>query len=193
LGRYYIPPKAHTEKRRSASKLETPADWILQQNRNLSYSETETEPQPLSADDEPEQVLREIAQILGKWAKDSRTLLHLDPALPVAVRGFHPVHRIASSGELLVEMVAHFVQTKKLPEDMGGLSYRAGVTMIANIDGQIRYLIRKPFHELRQAGLQQWVAAFDAQNGNGWNTSALEKNRITAAFSARAMDRMRWR
>jgi hypothetical protein len=193
LGRNYIPPKGHTEKRRSASKLETPADWIRQQNRNLSYSETEAEPQPLSPDDEPEQVLREIAQILGKWAKDNRALLQLDPDLPVSVRGFHPVHRIASSGELLVEMVAHFVQTKKLQEDLGGLSYRAGVTMIANIDGQIRYLIRKPFHEVRQAGLQQWVAAFDAQNGNGWNNSAREQNRIPAAFSARAMDRMRWR
>jgi hypothetical protein len=140
-------------------------------------------------------VLREIASSLGTWVKEKRNRdrLRLDPTLPVAVRGFHPVHRIASTGELLVEMVAHFVQTRKTSEDLGGLKYRAGVTMIANIDGQIRYVISKPFQEERNSGLRAWVAAFDDANGNGWPASGQEPNRMTAAFSARAMDRRRWR
>src|SRR5262249_23704744 len=116
-----------------------------------------------------------------------------DPANKIAVRGFHPVHRTAVSGELLLEAVVHFVQTQKSSEDLGGLKYRAGVTLIANIDGQIRYLIDKRFHPTREAQLRAWVAAFDELNGTGWPNTVLDTDRITAAFSARAMDRRRWR
>lgn len=68
------------------------------------------------------------------------------------------MHRIAPSGELLVEMVSHFIQTDKSAdaEDLGGLKYRAGVTMIANIDGPVRYLIKKPFIDKRKVDLNAW-------------------------------------
>jgi len=113
--------------------------------------------------------------------------------LPVALRGFHPVHRIAATGELLVEMVAHFVQTRKTSEDLGGLKYRAGTTVIANIDGYVRYVIQKPFHDERERDMRDWVAAFDAEDGGGWDAQERDPNRMVAAFSARAMDRRRWR
>ena len=141
----------------------------------------------VSEEDEPEAILRELARELTAWAKANRDRLRLDPAFPVALRGFHPVHRIASGGELLVEMVAHFVQTQKLSEDLGGLKYRAGVTMIANIDGQVRYVIDKPFHSARKSGLDDWVREFDAADGNEWSTRERDTNRLMAAFSARAM------
>jgi hypothetical protein len=127
------------------------------------------------------------------WAKKNRQRLKLDPSLSVQVRGFHPVHRIASSGELLLEMVAQVVQTQKNSRDLGGLNYRAGVTMIANIGGYLRYVIRKPFHDARESDLNQWVKEFDDANDSGWPSSKRDPNRITAAFSARAMDRKRWR
>ena len=196
LGRNHAPQKpASRRKRRSPSKLALPSDWIEQQNRSLAEPAENSGDtfQNVSQDDEPEDVLRVIAQELHAWATDHRELLKFDPALPVAVREFHPVHRIASGGELLVEMVAHFVQTKKTGEDLGGLKYRAGLTMIANIDGHVRYLIRKPFHAARESGLRAWVSAFDDANGNGWPTDPRDPNRISAAFSARAMDRRRWR
>ena len=196
LGRNYSPPKALQErKRRSPSRLAAPSEWVLQQNRFAAETpEDAANATPAVAEeDEPEPVLRELARQLTAWAKDNRARLKLDPAFPVALRGFHPVHRIASSGELLVEMVAHFVQTQKLAEDLGGLKYRAGVTMIANIDGQLRYVIDKPFHEARKRGLDEWVREFDAADGNDWRTGERDPNRITAAFSARAMDRRRWR
>jgi hypothetical protein len=103
------------------------------------------------------------------------------------------VHRIASTGELLVEMVAHFIQTHKTSEDLGGLKYRAGVTMIANIDGQIRYIIGKPFQPARQTNLRDWVKEFDNANSNGWPADTPKPDRMLAAFSARAMDARRWR
>ena len=195
LGRNYVPPPPSSpRKRRAPSKLETPSDWIKQQNKYLGESseaspDTVIEPQ----EDEPEEVLRSLAKDLTGWAKDNRQVLKLDPSLPVALRGFHPVHRIASTGELLVEMVAHFVQTRKTSEDLGGLKYRAGATVIANIDGYVRYVIQKPFHDEREQGMRDWVATFDAENGAGWDAHERDPNRMVAAFSARAMDRRRWR
>jgi len=103
------------------------------------------------------------------------------------------VHRIASTGELLVEMVAQIVQTMSLDDDLGGLRYRGGLTLVANIDGQVRYYIRKPFHEDRKAALLKRVAAFDDAYGMGWTPRDRGPNRIAAAFSARAMDARRWR
>jgi hypothetical protein len=195
LARRYSSPKPTTErKRRAPSKLERPSEWITQQNRSLvELSDDPAATIGAASDEEPDQVMREIGQALGGWAKRHTDRLKLDRSLSVSLRGFHPVHRIASSGELLVEMVAHFVQTQKSSEDLGGLRYRSGTTMIANIDGQIRYVIHKPFHEARASALHAWVKAFDDTKGTGWAVDSREPNRITSAFSARAMDRRRWR
>jgi hypothetical protein len=195
LDRNYSPPKETTNRpRRTPSKLATPADWIVQQTRTLVEPPDDNTVVPdITPDEEPEEVLRYIGKNLTNWAKANRARLKLDPDSKVAVRGFHPVHRTAASGELLLEMVAQFVQTRSLPDDLGGLKYRAGVTMIANIDGQIRYLIHKPFHEQREKGLRAWVNAFDEEGGESWHTAPLATNRMLEAFSARAMDRKRWR
>ncbi|MDB6104578.1 MAG: peptidase GluZincin family protein [Gammaproteobacteria bacterium] len=190
---YSPPPETTTRPRRTPRKLSTPSDWFAQQSTSLAEPPEGVAAPDLSPDEEPEEVLRDIAKSLTNWAKANSARLKLDPAVPIAVRGFHPVHRTAASGELLLEMVAHFVQTQKSSEDLGGLKYRAGVTLIANIDGQIRYLIDKPFHPTRQDGLRAWVGAFDETNDDGWPDGTPDPNRLTAAFSARAMDRKRWR
>lgn len=178
--------------------LEKSSDWYAQQSRALHISppdieEPETDTTELTEDDEPEELLRRIAIDLTRWAKDNRDRLGLDPDLKVALRGFHPVHRIAPSGELLVEMVAHYVQTDRNYEkaQFGGVYYRAGITLIASLDGTIRYVIRKPFDERRKKGLVDWVAGFDGR-GSGWFTDTTE-DRLANAFSARAMDSRRWK
>jgi hypothetical protein len=193
LSRTYSPPATTERKRRSPKKLGSPADWIMQQNVQFGPPEETFDPVEISPDEEPEEIIRTTAKELTNWAKAHKDRLSLDPALPIAVRGFHPVHRIASSGELLVEMVGHFVQTRKSREDLGGLTYRAGVTLIANIDGQVRYMIRKPFHDLREERMHNWVKAFDAATGDDWPSQGRDPNRLMIAFSARAMDRRRWR
>lgn len=197
------PPPAATDlprppdlrnKRYVPRKLENPRQWIVQQNSILTEIEgDEATAKAAFEAEEPEPILRQVAQELGSWANANRARLQLDPALKPAVRGFHPVHRIASSGELLVEMVAHIVQTQSSSEDLGGLKYRAGVTLIANIDGQIRYLIHKRFHDDRSRRLREWVGSFDDIGGKGWPHDKRDPNRVMAAFSARAMDRERWR
>src|SRR5262249_10594984 len=126
LGRNYLPQESERKRtRHRPSKLATPSEWIMQQNRYAADA-TEAPPDEVlvsAAEEEPDTVLSGLASQLASWAKANRTVLQLDPSLPVALRGFHPVHRVASSGELLVEMVAHFVQTKKNAEDLGGLKY----------------------------------------------------------------------
>jgi hypothetical protein len=196
LGRHYTPPEPTTVRtRHRPRKLDTPSQWIMQQNRFMveSLEAPAEEVVPPPPDEAMDDILPMIAQELTNWAKGNRDRLRLDRQLPVALRGFHPVHRIAASGELLVEMVAHFVQTQRIPDDLGGLQYRAGVTLIANIDGHIRYVIQKPFHVQREERLRGWVKAFDEASGTGWSVGKPDPNRIMAAFSARAMDRRRWR
>jgi hypothetical protein len=205
---YSQQPRPTERKRRSPKKLERPSEWVAQQNVALvGQDEFDDVDRDVSEEDEPEEVLRFVAKELSQWAnnreyigpdslaRNNREYLKLDPDLKVAVRGFHPVHRIAPSGELLMEMVAHFVQTRKPAddEDLGGLKYRAGVTMIANIDGHVRYLISKPFIDKRRCDLDAWVNDFDKESDSGWPSDAPRANRITDAFSARAMDRRRWR
>jgi hypothetical protein len=193
LGRTTAPPKSTPEtKRPRARKVDTPSEWIAQQHQTV-WEVPESEEAVVSENEEPDVVWRELGSRLGAWVKGNRPQLGLDLSLPAAVVGFHPVHRIASTGELLVEMVAQIVQTQRSEDDLGGLKYRAGLTMVANIDGQIRYLIRKPFHESRARALRDWVGAFDDAHGMGWPPRSPDPNRITAAFSARAMDGRRWR
>lgn len=181
-----------SRKRRRPLELHRPGEWARQQNAPLN-ERAATKTNLPSPDSEPEDELREVAIELHAWGDGQRARLGLDPALPVVVAGFHPVHRTAASGELLLEMVVHFVQTLESRSDLGGLGYRAGCTLIASIDGQIRYVIVKPFHERRLRALQGWVAAFDAAEGSDWALAPRDPNRMLAAFSARAMDRRRWR
>jgi len=195
LERNYSPPKeSRDRKKRIVSKVNSRSQWTAQQNRSLSeeFESVGANP-PLSEDEEPDSVLREVAAELHSWGEVNRTRLGLDPTIGnFAVRGFHPVHRVASTGELLVEMVAHFVQTKATAEELGGLKYRSGITMIANIDGRVRYLIQKSFHEVRERELKAWVRRFDEKLGGEWQLSR-SSNRIAEAFSARAMDGKRWK
>jgi hypothetical protein len=196
LGRHSMPiVRSTTRTRRSPRRLSTPGAWTAQQNSSLDsvWEAPAAEVLAPDADEEPEEVLSGIARDLTTWAKANRHRLHLEPDFAVALRGVHPVHRIASSGELLVEMVAHFVQTQKSDEDLGGLRHRAGVTLIANIDGHIRYAICKSFHDERKERLRGWVNEFDAESGAGWADQKRDPNRMLTAFSARAMDRRRWR
>ena len=205
LSRNVGPLPSRERARKRPRKVKTFKEWLKQQSVEASGEEESqpgilpptSEPEPDTAtayQDEPEVVLREVAIALHAWAEKNRDRLSLDPQSTIAVTGFHPVHRTAQTGELLVEMVVHFQQRRPgTDEDLGGLVFRAGVTMIANIEGRIRYLICKPFDTAREEGLREWVREFDAEDGAGWSSRPRDPDRIVAAFSARAMDRRRWR
>ena len=53
-------------------------------------------------------------------------------------------------------------------------------TMIANIEGYVRYVIQKPFHEKRTGNLRAWVKEFDEAHGagHGSETVAVKSIRV---------------
>jgi hypothetical protein len=89
-----------------------------------------------------------IAQSLHEWAKRHYQALRLQPdssESPIAVRGFHSMFRVGSDGQLLTEAGVQFVQTPRISNtELGGLSPRAGTTVIFSGDGSARYVIPKP-------------------------------------------------
>jgi len=188
-----------------AEKVASPSAWVQQQQSELGGEDIDVTIEEnieindsivpdISPDDEPDARRRAIAKSLGKWAYTNRKRLGLDPRLRVQVKGFHPVHRVAQSGELVVEMIVKLVQMKRHDDqDLGGLFYRAGATVVVTTEGTIRYVILKPFHDSRQKALTDWVATFDSARGPSWPTTPKNPFRITEAYSTRAMDGKRWR
>ncbi|HEX4962497.1 MAG TPA: hypothetical protein VF173_16805 [Thermoanaerobaculia bacterium] len=91
---------------------------------------------------------RVLAGHLNKFARANAAKLGFDPkGKGPAVQGFHPSFRVNSYGQLLMELVAQFVQEVKTDEDFGGMKVFAGATVVASADGTIRYVIAKPFDE----------------------------------------------
>ncbi len=90
-----------------------------------------------------------VSSILHAWAVAHATEMGLEPHsrddCPIRVRGFHTMIGVGDDGQLLTEAVVQFLQTPKatMPE-LGGLTPRAGVTVIFSGDGTPRYVIPKP-------------------------------------------------
>lgn len=181
-------PKA-ARYRSSSASLSIPYDSF--QRRQVQQAKDEVE--GIDVEEAPESQWSTLAKDLHGWAKNHWQLLGLESQARIRLDGFHPVHRVAPSGEMLVEMVAQFVQTQKLPDDLGGLAYRAGVTLVATMDGGIRYLIKKPFEPRRLEAMRKWVGAFDTSRPVSWNGATPDPDRVRKAFSARAIDGQRWR
>jgi hypothetical protein len=119
----------------------------------------------------------EFVQKLHEYAIAHAQLLGLDGGLRIQVRGFHTVFRVAPNGRLLIELVAQFTQVdNSLKDELGGLPFRGGCTLIASSNGEVRYLISKPMHtsgpdprrtEAGQARLRkqrEYVRLCDMQN-----------------------------
>jgi hypothetical protein len=85
-----------------------------------------------------------LAFQLHSYAAENAARLHLDPALPIEVQGFHSMFRVAADGQLRTELVAQFLQRAKVKEPLGGLRLRGGTTAIFSAEGEPRYVISKP-------------------------------------------------
>jgi hypothetical protein len=98
---------------------------------------------------------------LNEYARINRKALGLSPKLPIAVEGFHAIHRLAADQRLLIEFVAQFVQTDKSSETTTeGIPFRGGVTVIFGSRGEVRYVASKPMRSPDlPAHLQEAAAA----------------------------------
>jgi hypothetical protein len=84
-------------------------------------------------------VNEELAIALHTYATQNAAMLGLDSDASIQVRGFHPVFRVAPSGRLLIELV--------VKDELGGIPFRGGCTLIASSNGVFRYLISKPMRK----------------------------------------------
>ena len=125
--------------------------------------------------------------------------LGLDPALEVSVQGLHPTFRIASSGQVRVDIIAQFVQERKPPEAdrarFGGLRLYAGTTVIFDQQGNVRYVIAKPLAaaddgKVRSLGtLRRHVEALDEDDDFGdWRDQAAFEQRMVERSNFAVLD-----
>lgn len=118
-----------------------------------------------------------IFQLLHEWAKLNAPCLALDSKRTISVAGAHPVYRVAPDGSLLIELIAQFVQHDENQDaGLGGLPLRGGTTVVASLDGTVRYVIAKPLpseainsemnrHAKERVNRQrEFVAAVDARD-----------------------------
>ncbi|HEU4546310.1 MAG TPA: hypothetical protein VFR88_08470, partial [Microlunatus sp.] len=89
-----------------------------------------------------------VARALSGYARRHATALGLNPELKIQVRSFHAVFRLAGNGLVKVNVVVQITQTAP-PEvakvrDVGGVQLRGGLTLVADVDGEVRYVVGRP-------------------------------------------------
>ena len=85
-----------------------------------------------------------------RWARRHAYALGLDPSLPIAVAGVHVAYRQAADRQPRPEIVVQLTQRRRDLEDPGldengRPVFRAGTTLVAGVDGRVRFVIAKPF------------------------------------------------
>ncbi|MBL0121652.1 MAG: hypothetical protein IPP88_02630 [Betaproteobacteria bacterium] len=119
----------------------------------------------------------EMAKRLNRYATENAAALGLENSRKIEVHGFHPVFRVAPNGRLVIELIAQFAQAdRSLKNELGGLPFRGGATLVINTDGAVRYVVRKPMasdvvpDEFRKQGQQRlaqqraFVSSHDARD-----------------------------
>jgi hypothetical protein len=146
-----------------------------------------------------------VFSALRSYAQTHAIALALDPARDIEVQGAHPVFRVGQDGQLLIEIVAQFVQKDETSkDDFGGVPFRGGTTIVTSADGKLRYTIKKPLmsKELTDAHKgeatrrltrqREFVAACDMADPNfafGFGGEGYYKNRISKNMSFAAIHR----
>jgi hypothetical protein len=118
---------------------------------------------------------------LVDFANQHAENLQLDRNLEIQLAGFHPSFHVDENGQLLVELVAQWVQTPpkgdyRRVED-GGVVLRAGTTAVFSADGKVKYVASRPlpgshlmFATQQEVGMQReqafrsYVEALDARD-----------------------------
>jgi hypothetical protein len=134
------------------------------------------------------------AEKLHGWAVKHYRQLGLaepKPDRPIAVDGFFTSQRLDADGYLQSQIIVQFVQRdKKHGEDLGGIAPLGGVTVVANVEGQVRYVIAKMLPTADDDRLHQLrgfaAAAENRLSAIKW--SGDPKRRIVDRLNLRQMD-----
>jgi hypothetical protein len=150
---------------------------------------------------------------LHQFGVNNALALQLDPSLEIQVAGYHPSFHVDENGQLLVELVAQWLQTPKPGDprrvEIGGTVLRGGTTAIFSSEGVIRYIAAKPLPgphlgytthrevaEGREQSFRSYAAALDAQDPlHAWADTDYDAYRMArrANFAAAHRARRSWR
>lgn len=85
------------------------------------------------------------ARQLHGWATANRGRLGLDRSAKIAVDGFYASQQIDGDGYVRSHVTVQFVQRRAdLADEFGGVVPLGGVTVVADAEGVVRYVVRKP-------------------------------------------------
>ena len=122
------------------------------------------------------------AVALKRFARDNAARLGLVPGKPIRLGGFHTLFRVSPDGQLLIELVARFLQQdQKLSGDpaFGGLKLLGGSTVVATSNGTVRYVIAKPLSAGRVEQMRAFVELCDSRDAMlAWGGTRYEKTRM---------------
>ena len=124
--------------------------------------------------------------ILHEFATKHAVALQLDPGLSIQVQGMHPSFHVSDNGQLLVELVAQWVQTPPAGDsrrvEIGGTVLRGGTTAIFGADGGVRCIATSPLPGTHLSGTDQ-IAAQQRVTGFHTYVGALDERDPRQAWS----------
>lgn len=148
-----------------------------------------------------------------EFAQQHAEALQLDPGLPMDLVGFQPSFHVDENGQLLVELIAQWVQTPNPGHashvEEGGVTLSAGTTAVFAADGTVRYVAAKPLpgHHLTSAtaneiadgrtnAFRSYVGELDARDVvEMWSGPEYHSERMLrrASFAAAHRGRRSWK
>lgn len=91
-----------------------------------------------------------LYETVAQWAHVHALEIGLDPSVPIALAGVHAAYRLAEDRQPRPELVIQLTQRRRDLEDQSlddrkRPAFRAATTLIAAADGQVEYVVAKPF------------------------------------------------
>ncbi|MFO0618001.1 MAG: hypothetical protein U0414_35750 [Polyangiaceae bacterium] len=125
-------------------------------------------------------VTRKLAHEIEAWLRQASPvelgLLGITHAQTADVVGFHASHRVASDGTLRFGLVVQFVEVDELVVDGATVKFPRGTTMVLDVTGKVRFLIRSAGSSDRQRELAS-MAARAHVNALGWHAHGMDLGR----------------
>lgn len=106
---------------------------------------------------------------------------------------FNPSHRLASDGSMRVGLVVQLVQPQTVPVGtLGAVTcpFPAGATMVIDVTGRIRYIVRTATPESRKAQLLD-IATRASTTALGWRVAGMDANLFAVDYRGMHENRSR--
>jgi hypothetical protein len=134
------------------------------------------------------------AKKLHAWARSNHEQLGLTPPTktrPIAVEAFHTSQRMDADGYLQSQITVQFIQRDNQHDaDLGGLAPIGGATVVADWEGNVRYVIAKTLHsadETRMNELRDYAASVENRiTSIKWSPN--HNRRIIERLNLRSLD-----